>query len=362
MELKKTPLTKEHEKLGARLAPFGGWLMPIQYAGIIREHNWTRSSASLFDICHMGEFNIRGETSSANLERLVTFNLEKMPDKSCHYGFMLDENGGIIDDIIVYKIEEERYMMVVNAATSHSDETHIEKHLGKNVFFENVSDRLGKLDLQGPSSRDVLKKIIGEEITGLKYYTFGYFTLLGEKVLISRTGYTGELGYELYIKNEKVKNLWDLLLRDERVKPAGLGARDTLRLEMGYPLYGQDIERNVNPVEAGFERFVDFNKDFIGKGVLLDESKKGVKKKFSYFITNSRRAPRHNYKIYSGDEKIGVVTSGTFSPSLSRGIGAGYIDTGRNKCGSKIILKEDKVEINAKITDKPFYKKGSAKN
>jgi len=358
-EFKTTPLIKEHKKLGAKLAPFGKWLMPIQYAGIINEHHWTRSSCSLFDTCHMGEFIIYGESGRSNLEKIVTVNLDKISCGGCHYGFMLDEGGGIIDDVIIYKIKEDRWMLVVNAATTGSDEAHLKKHLSEDSNLENVSDKLGKLDLQGPFSQDILKKIVGEEIDCLKYYTFDFFSILGQKNIISRTGYTGELGYELYISNKDISTLWDLLLQDERVRPAGLGARDTLRLEMCYPLYGQEINREITPEEARLERFVDFTKDFIGKDALTKKHKGGMTKELSCFAAKSRRAPRHNYKIYADGEEIGIVTSGSFSPSLSCGVGMGYIEREYNKPGMDITIKNGNTEIEAAVTNKPFYKKGS---
>ena len=219
---------------------------------------------------------------------------------------------------------------------------------------------MGKIDLQGPLSREALKGLVGDKIDSLKYYTFGYFNLLGEKTLISRTGYTGELGYEIYVSNKNIKNVWNTLLKDDKIKPAGLGARDTLRIEVCMPLYGQDINSDVTPLEAGFEKFVDFNKDFIGKESLL--RKKDITRKLSFFKTESRRAPRHNYTIYSENNQIGVVTSGSFSPSLLCGIGMGYINVTNNKIGDSIILKEGNISINAIITDKPFYKNGSVKS
>lgn len=358
MDLKKTPLIGEHERLGAKLAPFGGWLMPIQYSGIIAEHQWTRNAVSLFDICHMGEFMICADASKSGFDGIVTFDLTALKIGACKYGFMLNDAGGILDDLIVYRIADNRWMVVVNAATIESDEAHFRKHLSPGTDFKNVSSELGKLDLQGPFSLDVLKGLVGPEVAALSYYAFGYFDLLGEKAIISRTGYTGELGYELYISSGKVGELWSKLLTDTRVKPAGLGARDTLRLEMAYPLYGQDLTADTTPLEADKGKFVDMGKDFIGKAALSKKSKPA--KKLINFTADSRRAPRHNYRIFSGSKNIGIVTSGSFSPSLSCGIGMGYADSA---CvpGDRIVLKEGDIEIPATITKGPFYKKGTAK-
>ncbi len=359
MNLLETPLIAEHRKLGARLGPFGGWLMPIQYSGIIAEHEWTRKNVSLFDTCHMGRFILKGQYDRSGLDKIVTVNLSNMPIRRCRYGFMLNESGGIIDDLVTYKIKDDEWLLVVNAARIAADEAHLRKHLSVDSKLENASARSGKLDLQGPFSKDVLAGIAGSRISSLKYYTFGFFTILGEENIISRTGYTGELGYEIYISNGKVVELWDTLLKDVRVKPAGLGARDTLRLEMGYGLYGQDINASITPLEAGLEKFLDLDKDFIGKGAILEKKKKGGSRQMVYFLTDSRRAPRHNYKIFRDNKEIGIVTSGSFSPSLSCGIGTGYVKEPLKK-GDKIVLCEGAIEINATLTDKPFYKHGTA--
>lgn len=360
MDLKKTALYQEHEKLHAKLAPFGGWLMPIQYEGIIAEHNWTRQNASLFDICHMGEFKVYGDADKSGLDRIVTNPLKKMSDGECRYGFMLSEKGGIIDDVIVYKIKSDEWMIVVNAATIDKDAEHIKKHLAKGAKFEDISGETAKLDLQGPLSRDVLQDIIGGDIKLLKYYRFDKFNILGEQNIISRTGYTGEMGYEIYISMGKVAGLWNKILSDKRVKPAGLGARDTLRLEMCYPLYGQDITDNESPIEAGFEKIIHFDKDFIGKDALM-KAKKSSSRKLICFATDSRRSPRHNYSIFSDNKEVGIVTSGSFSPSMACGIGMGYVEPQYSVYGKDIVIKSENVEIKAKITDKPFYKHGTAK-
>ena len=361
--LKTTPLLERHKALGARIGPFGGWLMPIQYPeGIIAEHLWTRKSVSLFDICHMGEFFISGDPSKNGLDRIVTQGLASMRDGSCRYGFMLDGSGGIIDDVVVYKIGKEEWMLVVNAATIEGDEAHLRENLRIAGCLENKSDITGKLDLQGPASLSVLKKIVKEEIGKLSYYSFGMFSLLGEKVTISRTGYTGELGYEIYISDKNVGKLWDLLLDDSIVKPAGLGSRDTLRLEMCYPLYGQDIDRSTSPVEAGFDRFIDFKKDFIGKESVLKKKAADPGRRLVAFMSETRRSPRHNHKIFISGKEAGVVTSGSFSPSLGLGIGMGFVDKGFDAMpGCNIRTGDEASSIDAVICDRPFYKKGSAR-
>jgi len=357
--LKTTPLYNEHLNLKAKMAPFAGWNMPIQYEGIIAEHNHTRTRASLFDICHMGEFYIKGDAINTGLEKIFSFSLSNMLVGRCRYGTILNEKGGIKDDLIVYRISKNEWMVVVNSATVDKDAEHIRLHLKKGTEFKNRSGELAKLDLQGPLSRDVLAKLINPEVKRLKYYTFGFFDILGERNIISRTGYTGELGYELYISSEKVLELWNHLLKDKRIKPAGLGARDTLRLEMGYTLYGQDVDEETTPLEANLERHVNLDKEFIGKDALAKQKKEGMKKLLVAFKTDLRRAPRHNYSIMKDGKEIGKVTSGSFSPSLSCGIGLGSVDIAYAKIGEKILIKSDSVEIEATITEKPFYKNSS---
>jgi aminomethyltransferase len=359
--LLKTPLYDKHLSLGAKMAPFGGWLMPIQYEGILAEHAHTRNSSSVFDICHMGEFMLKADAGSSGLDRIVTQSITDMPQGTCRYGFMLDGEAKVIDDLVVYRLEERSWMLVVNAATIIKDEEHLRKNLKTDSGFSNVSSSVAKLDLQGPLSLKVINDVMGIDAGQLKYYAFGKFTFRGQDVIISRTGYTGELGFEIYLSNSAALTLWDSLLKDVRVKPAGLGCRDTLRLEMGYPLYGQDLDQEHNPLEAGLAKFIDFSKDFIGKSELIEEIKEGLYKHLLFFASDSRRSPRHGFGIYYQDKEIGKVTSGSFSPSLSVGIGMGYTNVLLQE-GENIVVKEGATEIKAKIVKKPFYKKGSARS
>ncbi|MDP8253352.1 MAG: glycine cleavage system aminomethyltransferase GcvT [Candidatus Kaelpia aquatica] len=358
MDLKNTPISNIHKELGAKMAPFGGFLMPIQYEGIIAEHNWTRSACSLFDVCHMGEFIIQGDYLRSGLDKIVTVNLREMAIQSCKYGFMLNSSGGVIDDLIVYRIEQEEWMIVVNAATVEKDEENIKKNLGWDSHFKNISSNIAKLDLQGPLSLDVLKNLSGETITKLCYYTFDDFTIEGEKYLISRTGYTGELGYEIYATASHAENLWEIFLGDKRVKPAGLGARDTLRLEMGYSLYGHELNEEITPLEASLMRFVEMDKDFIGRDALIKQQKRGPSKKLVALIATGRRSPREDYKVFLGDREIGYITSGSPSPSLGSGIALGYVSSEYSKTGLEVLIKSDNIQIEAKVVKKPIYTKG----
>ena len=361
MDIKKTPLFEEHKKLEAKFGPFGGWDMPISYSGIIQEHNWTRKSACIFDICHMGEFIISGPKAAEALNKIVTMNVEEIPLKSCKYGFMLNETGGVIDDLIVYKIEADKFMMVVNAATTDKDLENLKKHLPESISLENISDNIAKIDLQGPLSREIIQDVLSVDVSSLEYYTFSSYNFLGQENIISRTGYTGELGFEIYVEVDKAVELWGKLLSDERVKPAGLGARDTLRLEMSYPLYGHELDDNTGPLEAGLKMFVDLEKDFIAKDMLLKSQQEGLKKRLVCFKVNSRRAPRNGYKILKDNNEIGAVTSGSFSPSLGYGIGMGYITPEYKDAGTQIKLTDSKVQLEAEIIKRPFYKDGSLK-
>jgi aminomethyltransferase len=351
----KTPLYETHLALGAKMAPFGGWMMPIQYQGILAEHAHTRESVSVFDICHMGEFMLQADPVLSGFDRLVTQNITAMLPGTCRYGFTLNGQAGILDDLIVYRINKDSWMIVVNAATTSGDLVHFKENLSTGYSLENVSDKMAKLDVQGPQSLDVLKKIFGEEIGKLNYYTFTEFKIFDhQSCIVSRTGYTGELGYEIYITNDYAGRLWEFLLKDSRVRPAGLGCRDTLRLEMSYPLYGQDLDINRTPLAAGMGKFVDFSKDFIGRDVLIKEQKDGPKEHLIYFQADSRRAPRHGFTIFDDNQCVGIVTSGSFSPSLSVGIGMGYV-AGNYEIGAQLMVKEANIEIPVKVVKKPFY-------
>ncbi|MEA3328851.1 MAG: glycine cleavage system aminomethyltransferase GcvT [Candidatus Omnitrophota bacterium] len=358
----KTPLFEQHEKLFAKFAPFAGWQMPVQYSGIINEHFHCRKLASVFDICHMGEFFVKAEPEKSGMENIFLFSskVKDIPVKKAKYGVILNEQGKILDDLVVYRLSEDEWMVVVNAATTEKDFLHIQANLGKDALLENRTDKIGKIDLQGPLSRDILSELFGPRINELRYYAFDYFDILGEKSIISRTGYTGELGYEIYVSYEKIGDLWSLLLKDERVKPAGLGARDTLRLEMGYVLYGQDISEEISPLEAGMKN-ITLDKEFIGKDALLVEKEAGLKKGLVAIRSGSRRSPRHDYRIFSQDKEIGRITSGSFSPSLGCGIALGYVEPAAVKKDLPVSIQDKSVKIDAVITEKPFLKETSLK-
>lgn len=358
-QLKETPLAQRHTGLGALMAPFGGWNMPIQYEGILAEHRWCREKAALFDICHMGEFLYRGDIISGGLEDVFTFSVASIPIGRSKYGFLLNEQGCIIDDLIVFRIATDVAMIVVNASTADNDFQVISSRLKDSALISNMSVATGKLDIQGPVSRDVLVGMFGAEIAAIPYFKFITMNILGVDAIVSRTGYTGELGYEIFLPSEKVVELWDRIAADPRVNPAGLGARDLLRLEVGYSLYGNDLDDTITPLEAGLEVFVNFDKEFVGKNALLKQRAEGLTRGKIAFRVGSRRSPRHYYEVWSGDARIGTVSSGAFSPMLGCGIGLALVDQGYSASGTAITIRHEKVCMDATVCELPFFNGGS---
>jgi aminomethyltransferase len=357
-KLKVTPLNELHVKLGARMVPFTGWSMPVQYAGIIEEHLWTRKKAGLFDICHMGEFLIKGPGAAGFADRLVTQRIVSLEKGKCRYGFLLKENGGVIDDLIVFKISEEEYMLVVNSGTLEKDKVWIKNNLIKGSEFRDISDETAKIDLQGPLSPAVIGSLPGfSGARTIKRFNFAELAWEGVKIIVSATGYTGELGYEIFLPFKKAGKLWSMLLERPEVKPAGLGARDSLRLEMGYPLYGHDIDEEHTPLEAGLSRFVDMDKEFIGRKALLEQLERGFKRVLAGFVCEGRRSAKQDFVVMCGDKEAGKVTSGAFSPCLKKGIGLCYIEKDLAAEGKDITLTDGKIEIKANVKKPPFISK-----
>lgn len=355
--MKNTPLYQEHLRLGARMAPFAGWNMPIQYSGIIQEHLHTRTKAGLFDICHMGEFLLKGKSAGKDINHITTCRIDNMPAGRCHYGFMLNENGGIIDDLIVFKITDDEFMLVVNAGTTDKDKEWIKSHLSNKTNFEDISPKTAKFDLQGPLSKTILSSYTNINLDNIKKYQFATGEVSGAKTIISRTGYTGELGYELYFSSKEAAKLWNMFLKNKDVLPIGLGARDTLRLEMGYSLYGQDIDQMHTPLEANLEKFIHMGKDFIGKDFLDKQKNAGIKNILVGFIAEGRQSPRHNFNVVYHNKVTGIVTSASFSPCLKKAIGLCYMEKDIGMPGNQIVLTNNEIFIKAAITVPPFYKK-----
>lgn len=354
-ELLTTPLNSWHRANGARMVPFAGWDMPVQYTGILDEHKHTRAAASIFDISHMGEFLLDGPGATDALSGIVTHNLSTLAPGKCRYGFLLNETGGILDDLIIYRLALDNYMLVVNGACEHSDFTWIASRLPDSVAFSNKSPETAKIDLQGPESFAVLSAVLPGNWADLGYFSFRETSLEGFSLLVSRTGYTGELGYEFYLPWDKAEVLWTRLVADGRVRPAGLGARDTLRLEAGLPLYGQDLDTNHTPVEAGFAGMITSPADFTGKAALDT-----VRERLIGLKIDGRRSARHFDEVYLGEDKVGVITSGSIAPSLGYCVALAYVRADMAEA-EQFTVKAARTTLQATRVPTPFYTQGTAR-
>ncbi len=362
--LRRTPLAERHERLGARLGAFAGWDMPIRYPeGILAEHQHTRSAASLFDICHMGEFRVRGATAAGELDRLCARRVVDQKPGTCRYNFLVTAAGTVRDDLLVYRLAADEFYLVVNAGTVDSDAAWLRQNLGTGTVFADESAVTAKLDLQGPRCFEVLADL-GLPLEAVPpYFNWRRVQLRGLDVLLSRTGYTGERGVEIYVPADAVGPLWDALLAQPLVKPAGLGARDTLRLEMGYPLYGHELNLSTTPVEAGFERLVrrTGGDEFVGAAALAQPAAR----RLAGFVLEGRRAAREGARVWDRTgQEIGVVTSGAFGPSLGCAVALGYVQ--RNAAlvpGAQVRLGPDPdAALPATLAALPFYTKGTARS
>lgn len=356
-----TPLYEIHCSLGARMAPFGGWSMPIQYSSIIEEHLHTRSAATLFDTCHMGEFLIKGPDAARDLDRLVTCNIASLPVGRCRYGFLLNQHGMVLDDTITYRISDSEFMMVVNAGTTQRDARWIAGRCTLGTYFEDISSCTAKLDLQGPLAGDILQPHVPVPLSSLKYFSFVKTTLAGADVLISRTGYTGEYGFEIYIAAPQVAWLWNLLLQDKRLKPAGLGARDTLRLECALPLYGHELSEERTPAHAGLDFALALDKDFIGKDALLAARARTDEPHLCGLSLPGRQSPRAGQHVLANGAHAGVITSGSFAPSLGHAIALAYLAPHCAAIGSSVQIDTGRTLLDATVCPLPFYTNGTAR-
>jgi aminomethyltransferase len=363
-EPRKTPFYDIHLKNGAKMVEFAGYWMPIQFKGIMEEHRKVRSSVGLFDITHMGEFEVWGKDSLSFLQKMTTNDVSTLGDFQVQYSCMCYEDGGIVDDLLVYRLPE-HYLLVVNASNIDKDFEWLEGHLSGEVQLKNKSDETALLALQGPEAENVLKQLTDTNLSNIKFYWATQGKISGIYLLFSRTGYTGEDGFEIYLKPIDAENLWYSLMdagKDFGIEPIGLGARDSLRLEMKYMLYGNDIDQTTNPLEAGLGWIVKLDKgDFIGKGPILELKKSGIKRKLVAFELKDQGFPRKGYKIYKNSEKIGFVTSGIFSPSLDKGIGLGYVPIEDSEVGKEIDIMIRGKNVKAQIVKPPFYKSYSHK-
>lgn len=360
--MKKTPLYEWHASNSNNVVPFGGFLLPVYYSSIVEEHLNVRSQAGLFDVSHMGEFIISGPASEKFMQLVTVNDVSKLSNGQAQYNAMCNNNGGIIDDIIIYKKDSE-FMMVVNASNIDKNFGWLKSVLIEDVVLRNKSMDIGLIAVQGPSSRKILQSLVKQDISNLRFYHFiDGVDMTGNEALISRTGYTGELGYEIYASAESVKNIWENLIEEgmqHGLMPAGLGCRDTLRLEMNYLLYGNDINQKTNPIEAGLGWITKFDKgDFIGRESIIQKKDK-INKRIFCFSMLDRAIPRKGCDVLYDDKSIGTVTSGTMSPMMKNGIGMGYIERTHYKLDSKLKINIRGKLKEAKIVDPPFYKEGS---
>ncbi len=378
-EYKKTPLNDEHVRLGAKMVPFAGWLMPVQYTSIVAEHQAVRNDVGIFDISHMGQLLVDGAAAGEWLNTMLTNNVNKLDVSMGQYTFLLNERGGIIDDLIVYRIGEQKFLLIVNAARTEEDFAWLEEH--RNVghasglpissdrkqdacatILMNRSKNFGGVAIQGPRITELFHALLGKDIALPPRNCIADFPFDGTTVSVARTGYTGEDGIEVFFRATDAVKFWNATLEKGKpfgIKPCGLGARDTLRLEMCYPLNGSDLSPDRNPIEAGLGFFVDLTKpNFIGRDVLLERKEKGPREKLVPFRMKEKGPPpRPHYAVFQNDERIGEVTSGTLSPSLNWGVGMAYLSTAHAKIGAQIEIEIRGQKFPAIIEKKPLYKK-----
>lgn len=362
----RTPLYEVYANYGGKIVEFAGWEMPVQYSNIIEEHHTVRKEAGLFDVSHMGEVLVTGTEAEAFLDYLVTNNVKKMNESQVIYTVMCYPHGGVVDDLLVYKYSTEKYILVINASNVAKDFAWIVEN-GKNFDVElvNISDRMSQLALQGPKAQEILQRLAPYDLATLKFFYFAEIEVAGRPVLVSRTGYTGEDGFEIYGRPEDAVDLWNTILetgKDLGVKPIGLGARDTLRFEAVLPLYGHEISELITPLEAGLKFFVKLDKEkFIGKEALVKQLEEGLPRKLVGFEMIDRGVPRAEYAVGKAGETIGHVTTGSYSPTLDRNIGLALVKTQYSEIGTEIDIMRGQKALKAKVIPLPFYKKNYKK-
>ena len=362
--LKRTPLYECHVNLGAKMVDFGGWEMPIQYTSIIEEHQATREKAGLFDVSHMGEIMMKGNSSRAVLGKLVAANLDLLTPQKIAYSFFTMENGGVVDDLLIYMVSATEYFLVVNASNTDKDYAWLKERvaeLSDDVEVINYSNDYAQIAIQGPCAQAILQKLTEFDLDSIKFFTFDTIKVYKEEVLVSRTGYTGEDGFEIYCKPAQAAGLWDELLKagtNEGLLPIGLGARDTLRFESALPLYGHELSANITPIEAGLKFFVKFGTDdFLGRSVLEKQIEQGTARKLAGIEMVERGIPRDGYRIEKDGEDVGYITSGAFSPTFKKGLAMVLLNADIVKLDNEVdvVIRDKKVK--AKIVKLPFYKK-----
>ena len=360
-DMKNTALTEKHIQLGAKMVPFAGYNMPVQYAGINAEHETVRKGVGVFDVSHMGEFILKGDKALDLIQRVTSNDASKLYDGKVQYSCLPNEDGGIVDDLLVYRMDDQTYMLVVNASNIEKDWNWISKFNTDGAEMKDISDRTSLLAVQGPKAAEALQSLTDIDLGSMEYYTFKKGTFAGVKnVVLSATGYTGAGGFEIYVENSHAEQVWDAVFKAGEafgIKPIGLGARDTLRLEMGFCLYGNDIDDATSPLEAGLGWVTKFSKEFTNSAALQQQKQDGLQRKLVGFEMIDRGIPRHDYEIVDADGNvIGKVTSGTQSPSLQKAIGMGYVKNEFAKEGTEIFINIRDNKIKAKIVKPPFYK------
>jgi len=359
MDLKQVPLNRLHVQLGAKMVPFAGYLMPVRYSSDIEEHMTVRRGVGVFDVSHMGEFKVEGPHALDLIQRVTSNDASKLVNGQAQYSCLPNHQGGIVDDLIVYKIKDNDYLLVVNASNIEKDWNWIASHNTSGAIMENISDEVCLFAVQGPKAHATLQKLTTVNLSSIKYYHFVVGDFAGETdVIISNTGYTGAGGFEIYVSKESAENVWHAIFeagKEFDIKPIGLGARDTLRLEMGFCLYGNDIDDTTSPLEAGLGWITKFTKDFINAPALKEQKDKGVSRKLTGFKMIDKGIPRHDYLIKNeAGETIGKVTSGTMSPMLNTGIGLGYVAVAHATPGVEIFIDVRGRLLKAQVTKLPF--------
>lgn len=360
--LKRTPLFDVYSDYGAKTIDFGGWDLPVQFSSIKEEHEAVRTKAGLFDVSHMGEISVKGKDSLSYLQKIATNDVSKLTNGKAQYSALCYENGGTVDDILIYKKSDNHYWLVVNAANIEKDFNWLQEHASSfEVTLENESNQIAQLALQGPLAQVVLQKLTeNTDLTDIKFFHFlEDVKVAGVDTLVSRTGYTGEDGFEIYCGTNDAVKIWKAILQNEDVKPIGLGARDTLRFEAGLPLYGQELSANITPVEAGIGFAVKTDKEveFFGKEVLKQQKENGAPRKLVGIEMIERGIPRHGYSVYVEDERIGEVTTGTQSPTLKKNVGYALIQSEHAILDTIVTVEIRSKKVQAKIVSAPFYKR-----
>lgn len=357
---KRTCLYDKHVALGAQMSPFGGFVMPIQYKGIVEEHNAVRHGCGVFDVSHMGEVSVTGADAEKFVNHIFTNDVTAGPVGKCFYGMMLNPDGGVVDDLLVYKRDDDDFFLVINASNIEKDVAWIRSCAdGYDVMVDNMSDCLGELAVQGPAAEEVMTGVLGLDCAGLSFYTFMTLDIDGESVIVSRTGYTGEDGFEIYASPGMVNHMWDKLIESGKVEPCGLGCRDTLRFEVGLPLYGNELGDDISPLEAGLGIFVKLDKDeFIGRDAVMKLKEDGLRRKLVGIELLDRAIPRHGYEVLNVDgEPVGVVTTGYHAISVDKSVALALVDVAYSAIDTQLEVRIRRKTFPAKVVKKKFFKK-----